>query len=101
MKKDIIIEVFGYLKAHNIVSSESEFSEHWLGYSEGYMRKLRQMKAEPSLGSVAICASRLQCAAEQMAPLPRYQHIGEQLAAMSRKCRALVDAESVEFDLAA
>lgn len=99
MKKDIILEIFGYLKARNIVSNESEFSEHWLGYSEGYLRKLRQMNAEPSLGSIAICASRLQCAAEQMAPLPRYQHISEQLTAMSRKCRALVDADSVEFEL--
>lgn len=101
MKKDIIMEIFAYLKSRSIVSSESEFSEHWLGCSESYMRKLRQIRAEPSLGSVAICASRLQCAAEQMAPLPRYLHISEQLAALSRKCRALVDADSVEFDLAA
>lgn len=101
VKKDTILEIFGYLKARNIVSSESEFSEHWLGYSESYMRKLRQKRAEPSLGAVAICASRLQCAADQMAPLPRYQALAEQLAAMSGKCRALVDADSVEFDLAA
>ena len=101
MKKDTILEIFGYLKSKGITANESEFSEHWLGCSEGYMRKLRQMNSEPSLGSVAICASRLQCAAEQMTPLPRYQHIGEQLAAMSRKCRELVDADSVEFDLAA
>jgi len=100
MKKDTILEVFGYLKSKQIVSGESEFSEHWLGCSEGYMRKLRHKKAEPSLGAVAICASRLMCAAEQLRTLPRYQPLAKQLTSMSHKCRSLVDAESVEFDLA-
>lgn len=100
MKKDMILEVFAYLKSKQIVSGESEFSEHWLGCSEGYMRKLRHKKAGPSLGTVAICASRLMCAAEQLGALPRYQHVAQQLETMSIKCRSLVDADSVEFDLA-
>jgi hypothetical protein len=99
MRKNTIMEVFGYLKSKQIVSGESEFSEHWLGCSEGYMRKLRQKKTEPSLGTVAICASRLQNAAEQLGALPRYQPLAKQLASMSIKCRSLVDADSVEFDL--
>jgi hypothetical protein len=33
--------------------------------------------------------------------LPRYQPLAQQLASMSIKCRSLVDADSVEFDLAA
>ena len=101
MKKDMILEIFGFLKSKGIAATESEFSEHWLGHCEGYMRKLRHTKSEPSLGIIAICASRLQCAAEQLRSLPRYQPLAEQLAAMSNKCRALVDADSVEFDLAA
>ena len=101
MKKDTILEVFGYLKSKQIVSGESEFCEHWLGCSEGYMRKLRQKNAEPSLGTIAICASRLQNAAEQLGALPRYQLLAKQLSSMSIKCRSLVDADSVEFDLAA
>ena len=100
MKKDTILEVFGYLKSKQIVSGESEFSEHWLGCSEGYMRKLRHQKTEPSLGTIAICASRLQNAAEQLGALPHYQSLAKQLVKMSNKCRSLVDAESVEFDLA-
>jgi hypothetical protein len=100
MKKDVILEILGFLKIKGIVSSESEFSEHWMGCSESYMRKVRQMKAEPSLGSVAICASRLQNAAEQMEAYPRYRNLAGRLASMGRKCRALVDADSVEFDLA-
>ena len=99
MKKDTIMEVFGYLKSKQLVSGESEFSEHWLGCSEGYMRKLRHKKTEPSLGAVAICASRLQNAADQLGALPRYKPLAKQLTSMSIKCRSLVDAESVEFEL--
>lgn len=101
MKKDVIFEIFGYLKSKGITANESEFSEHWLGASESYMRKMRSVKTEPSLGAVAICASRLMNAAEQLAMLPRYQDLANQLAAMSSKCRELVDADSVEFDLVA
>jgi hypothetical protein len=101
MKKDTILEVFGYLKSKQIVSGESEFSEHWLGCSESYMRKLRSSQSEPSLGTIAVCASRLQNAAEQLGALPRYQPLAKQLTSMSIKCRSLVDADSVEFDLPA
>jgi hypothetical protein len=101
MKKETILEVFGYLKSKQIVSGESEFSEHWLGCSESYMRKLRSSQSEPSLGTIAVCASRLQNAAEQLGALPRYQPLAKQLTSMSIKCRSLVDADSVEFDLPA
>lgn len=100
-KKAVISEVFEFLKRKGITASESEFSEHWLGCCEGYVRKLRSARTEPSLGTIAICASRLQNAAEQLGTMTRYQSLAEQLAAMSGKCRALVDADSVEFDLAA
>lgn len=101
MNKSVILEIFGQLKDRGIVATESEFSMDWLGCCEGYMRKLRHKQAEPSLGTVAICASRLMNAAEQFRSLPRYHHLAEQLTAMSEKCRALVDADSVEFELAA
>ena len=100
MKKEVIFEIFSFLKSKGITATESEFSEHWLGASESYVRKLRSARTEPSLGAVAICASRLMNAAEQLRQRPRYQSLAEQLAAMSIKCRALVDADSVEFDLA-
>ena len=95
----VILEIFGYLKSKGITANESEFSEHWLGASESYLRKLRSAQTEPSLGMVAICASRLMNAAEQLSALPRYQNVAKQLTAMSSKCRELVDADSVEFDL--
>lgn len=100
MKKDTILEIFGYLKGKGIAANESEFSEHWLGCSEGYMRKLRSAQAEPSIGVVAICASRLMNASEQLRRMPRYKQLADDLASMSGKCRKLVDSEAVEFELA-
>ncbi len=99
MKKDIILEIFGFLKSKGIATTESEFSIDWLGCCEGYMRKLRHTKSEPSMGAIAICASRLLNAAEQLGAMPRYQQLAEQFAVMSGECRSLVDADSVEFEL--
>ena len=100
-KNTVILEIFNFLKAKGITASESEFSEHWLGCCEGYVRKLRSTRSEPSLGTIARCASRLMNASEQLGQLPRYHTLADQLAVMSGKCRALVDADSVEFDLTA
>lgn len=100
MKKDIILEIFCYLKGRNIVSSESEFSEHWLGYSESYMRKLRQMKAEPSLGSVAICGSRLLKASEYIRTSPTHTHVADKFLELSERCHKLVNENAVELELA-
>lgn len=101
MKNTLLLEIFDTLKSKHIVTSESEFSEHWLGHSEGYVRKLRSTRSEPSMGAIAICASRLQNAADQLGRLPRYHALADQLRQLSNRCRELVDAEAVEFDLAA
>ena len=100
IKKAVISEVFEFLKQKGVVASESEFSEDWLGQCSSYFRGLRFKKTEPSIGVVAICASRLMNAAEQLGAMPRYQQLAEQFVVMSDKCRSLVDADSVEFELA-
>ncbi len=101
MRKKIITDVYEFLKSKNIVSGQSEFSESWLSYSECYMRTLKMKDSEPSIGAVAVCASRLLNAADQLGRLPRYHALAEQLRQLSDRCREIVDAESVEFELAA
>jgi hypothetical protein len=100
MKNIVILDIFGFLKGRGIVANESNFSEDGLGCSESYLRKLRSSRSEPSMGAIAICASRLQKAGEELNRLPRYRQLGEQFIAMSEKCRALVNADAVEFELA-
>jgi len=101
LRKKIITEVYEFLKSKNIVSGQSEFSESWLAYSECYMRTLKMKDSEPSIGAVAVCSSRLLNAADQLGRLPRYQALADQLRHLSERCREIVDAEAVEFELAA
>jgi hypothetical protein len=101
LRKNMIAEVYDFLKSKHIVSSQSEFSENWLSYSECYMRTLKMKDSEPSMGAIAICASRLLNAADQLGSLPRYHALSQQLRQLGNRCREVVDADSVEFELAA
>ena len=60
MAKVFIYEVFELVSKIRAVDSESEFSRDWLGRSESYLRTLRFKEKEPSVGTLAICASKLQ-----------------------------------------
>ena len=48
-----------YLKKIGAVNNENEFSTDWLARSECYMRTLRFKQANPSVGTLAICARKL------------------------------------------
>jgi hypothetical protein len=100
MKNMLLLEIYQFLKERGVALNESEFSEHWLGQSEGYVRKLRSTKSEPSDGALAICASRLLNASEQLSRVPRYHDLAQQYRSLSDRCRQIVDAEAVEFELA-
>lgn len=99
MRKKLIMEAFDLLKSKGIVSSEAEFSEYWLAHSECYLRTLRMKKAEPSMGVVAICASRLQQAGEQIMSSPSHRHVGIRFLELSERCHKLVNEEAIELEL--
>ena len=60
MQKTVLNDVFELLQQIGAVSSESEFSRDWLCRSECYVRTLRFKRVKPSVGTLAICASKLQ-----------------------------------------
>ncbi|CAN1484582.1 hypothetical protein MCEREM21A_00006 [Sphingomonadaceae bacterium] len=99
MKKDTILEVFGYLKSKQIVSGESDFSEYWLGCSESYMRKLRSSQSEPSMGAVAICAARLYQASQFIRQSPAHIHVADRFLELSRQCQMIVNEDAIELEL--
>lgn len=99
MKNKLILEIFGYLKDKGIVTGESEFSEHWLGYSEGYVRKLRSTRSEPSMGAVAICASRLQQASLFIRQSPAHSHVADRFLELSKQCQMIVNEDAIELEL--
>ena len=99
MKNKLILEIFGYLKDKGIVTGESEFSEHWLGHSEGYVRKLRSTRSEPSMGAVAICASRLHQASLFIRQSPAHIHIADRFLELSRQCQMIINEDAIELEL--
>jgi hypothetical protein len=56
-------------------------------------------KAEPSVGVVAICASRLQKAGEQIMSSPRHRHVGIRFLELSEQCHKLVNEDAIELEL--
>ena len=99
MRKKLIMEAFDLLKSKGIVSSESEFSEYWLAHSECYLRTLRMKKSEPSMGVLAICASRLQKAGEQIISSPRHRHVGLRFLDLSERCHKILNEDAIELEL--
>lgn len=92
-------EIYAYLSAIGLATCEADFSQEWLGYSECYLRGLRFKSASPSLGAVAICASRLQKAGERLVGSPSHRTIGLKLLSLSEKCHERVNQQACELEL--
>ena len=89
------------LRAHGLVRSRSDFCRDWLGQNESYMRAVHCRNADPSLGVMAVCASRLQRAAELLLATEKYRHVGERFLFVAEKCHEIVNEDAVEVELAA
>ena len=94
MSKVFIKEVFELLISIRAVDSENEFSKDWLGRSECYLRTLRFKQKEPSVGTLAICASKLQHYGKRMILREEHKHIGDQFLTLSEKCHQHINAQS-------
>lgn len=94
MQKTVLNEVFDTLRAYRLIEGESEFSIDWLGRSECYMRSLRFNNAEPSVGSVAICASKLQHYGQRMVDTDAHKALGERFIELSGLCHQLINSQS-------
>jgi hypothetical protein len=78
-----------------VVSSESEFSRDWLGRSECYLRTLRFKGAEPSVGAIAICASKLQHYGHRLVGSGKHHGIGQRFLTLSQQCHDQINAQSM------
>jgi hypothetical protein len=99
LNKKVIYEVFDYLKEKGIVTGGSDFSTDWLGQCESYYRGLRFKQTEPTLGVVAICASRLQQASEMIRTSPRHTRIADKFLELSQQCQQIVNEGAAELEL--
>ena len=86
MKKTVLNEVFYFLKEIKAVDNESEFSKDWLDRRECYMRSLRHKGIQPSIGTLAICASKLQHYGNKLKNKPKYTDVSNQMLNLSDAC---------------
>ena len=94
MQKTVLNDVFELLQQIGAVSSESEFSKDWLGRSECYLRTLRFKGANPSVGSVAICASKLQHYGARLKRTTPYKAMGTEFLQLSGACHDYINQQS-------
>jgi hypothetical protein len=88
----VLNEVFAVLKRIGAVSSESEFSKDWLGRSECYLRSLRFNGLEPSVSSIAVCASKLQHYGVRMCDTEQHKALGEKFLDLADRCHSHINS---------
>ena len=94
MQKTVLDEVYDLLKKIGAVDNESEFSRDWLARSECYMRTLRFKQANPSVGTLAICASKLQHYASCMTATDAHAKLGKQFIKLSEQCHTQINTDA-------
>ena len=94
MQKTVLNEVYDLLKKIGVVDNESEFSTDWLARSECYMRTLRFKQANPSVGTLAICASKLQHYASCMTATDAHAKLGKQFIKLSQQCHIQINTDA-------
>ena len=94
MQKTVLDEVYDLLKNIGAVDNESEFSTDWLARSECYMRTLRFKQANPSVGTLAICASKLQHYASSMTATDAHAKLGKQFIKLSEQCHTQINTDA-------
>ena len=95
MQKTVLNDVFELLQQIGAVSSEGEFSRDWLCRSECYVRTLRFKRVNPSVGILAICASKLQHYGRCMTATEAHTQLAKQFIELSEKCHKQLNADAV------
>tara|TARA_B110000879_G_scaffold52488_1_gene74474 strand:+ start:264 stop:578 length:315 start_codon:yes stop_codon:yes gene_type:complete len=95
MQKTVLSDVFELLRQIGAVRSESGFSRDWLARSECYMRTLRFKQANSSVGTLAICISKLQHYGRCMTATEAHTQLAKQFIELSEKCHKQINADAV------
>jgi len=89
--KTVLAEVYETLRDVGVVQSESEFSRDWLGRSECYLRTVRFKQSQPSISSIAVCASRLEHYGRRMQRTEHYSALGERFVELAAECHRQIN----------
>lgn len=97
MQKTVLSDIFDLLHQIGVVSSESEFSRDWLCRSECYMRMLRFKHKTPSVGTLAICASKLQHYGLRMTATEQHAQLGKRFIELSEQCHKQINSDAINW----
>jgi len=91
MQKTVLFDVLETFKECGIVTSEGEFSKDWLHRSDCYLRTCRFKGVEPSVSSIAVCASKLQHYGRRMSETEKHAKLGEKFLKLSEACHNYIN----------
>ena len=94
MQKTVLFDVLETFREIGIVNSESEFSKDWLHRSDCYLRTCRFKGIEPSISSIAVCASKLQHYGQRMRETEQHAILGERLLQLSEACHKYINEKA-------
>ena len=94
MQKTVLNEVFELLRQIGAVGSESEFSRDWLCRRECYVRTLRFKRVKPSVGTLAMCASKLQHSGRCMTATDTHVQLGNRFIELSEQCHKQINSDA-------
>lgn len=94
MEKTVLRDVFELLREIGAVTSENEFSRDWLCRSECYMRTLRFKRTKPSVGTLAICASKLQHYGRLLTELDTHKALADRFMSLSNVCHSQINQDA-------
>ena len=92
----LLEQVRDQLKTCNVIRSEREFCEQWLGKSECYMRSLRFNQVNPSTDALMTCASKLGWYADKLnhSSARHHTHWASVFAQLRSHCVMAVEARA-------
>ena len=73
----------------------------WLARSECHLRSVRFKRAQPSVSTVAVCASKLHYYAERMRERGTHSELAAQFSDLSEQCHHYINREAEAEWLAA
>lgn len=97
MQKTVLNDVFELLQQIGAISSKSKFSKDWFCRSECYMRTPRFKRVRRSVGTLAICASKLQHYGDYMTATERYMQLGKRFIELSEQCHKQINSDAVAW----
>ena len=94
MEKSVLNLVFCFLRQQGPLESESEFSRDWLARSDCYLRSVRFKRVQPSVSTVAVCASKLHYYAERMRERGAHSELAAQFLELSEQSHHHINREA-------